>query len=120
VVKVGAEDIGEQSRSFRIETLPMSSAVMLGGARPSLSDPALRWWVQVASTCDDCPSRRQPPSRLRPGSLWLHPTVGRSLRAAAVNRPTRRNARKEHSAAIKIPSALVRLCTSSKPVRYFA
>jgi hypothetical protein len=37
VVEVGAEDIGEQSRRFRIETLPMSSAFMLGGARPSLS-----------------------------------------------------------------------------------
>jgi len=41
VVKVGAEDIGEQSRSFRIEMLPTPSTIMLGGARPSLSDPAL-------------------------------------------------------------------------------
>jgi hypothetical protein len=39
-----------------------------------------------------CPSRRQPPSRSRPGSLRLHPTVGRSMRAAAVNRPARMNA----------------------------
>ena len=63
-VKVRAEDIGEQSRRFRIETLPMPSAIMLGGARPSLSDPALLMArVRVASTCDDCPSRRQPPSR---------------------------------------------------------
>jgi hypothetical protein len=41
VVNVGAEDIGEQSRSFRIEMLPTPSTIMLGGARPSLSDPAL-------------------------------------------------------------------------------
>jgi hypothetical protein len=51
VVKVGAEDIGEQSRSFRIEMLPTPSTIMLGGARPSLSDPALLMArVQVAST----------------------------------------------------------------------
>ena len=54
VVKVVAEDIGEQSRSFRIETLPMPSAIMLGGARPSLSDPALLMArVRVASTYGD-------------------------------------------------------------------
>ena len=51
VVKVGAEDVGEQSRSFRNGMLPTPSTIMLGGARPSLSDPALPMaHVQVAST----------------------------------------------------------------------
>jgi hypothetical protein len=40
------------------------------------------------------PSRRQLPSRFRPGSPWLHPTVGRSKRTAAVNRPARMNAQR--------------------------
>jgi hypothetical protein len=40
------------------------------------------------------PSRRQLPSRFRPGSPWLRPTVGRSKRTAAVNRPARMNAQR--------------------------
>jgi hypothetical protein len=39
-----------------------------GGARPVASDRALPMvGAHVASTCGDDPSRRQPPSRLRPG-----------------------------------------------------
>ena len=59
--------------------LPMPSTITLGGARLSLSDPApLMASVRIASTYGDSPSRRQLPSRFRPGSPWLHPTVGRS------------------------------------------
>jgi hypothetical protein len=68
---------------------------MLGGARLSLSDPALLMAsVRIASTYGASPSRRQLPSRFRPGSPWLHPTVGRSKRTAAVNRPARMNAQR--------------------------
>lgn len=59
---------------------------------PSLSDPALLMvGMRVASTYGDGPSRRQPPSRSRPGFPWLHPTVGLSIRAAAVYRPAHTN-----------------------------
>ncbi|UQR60842.1 hypothetical protein LRP30_28120 [Bradyrhizobium sp. C-145] len=39
-MKVRAEDMGEKSRRLRIEILPVPSASLLGGARPSRSDPA--------------------------------------------------------------------------------
>jgi hypothetical protein len=65
----------------------MPSTITLGGARLSLSNPALLMArVRIASTYGDNPSRRQLPSRFRPGSPWLHPTEGRSKRTAAVNR----------------------------------
>ena len=93
VVKVGAEDIGEQSRSFRIEMLPTPSTIMLGGARPSLSDPALPMArVQVASTYGAVHLAGSHPHAQGRALLRLHPTVGRSMRTAAVNRPARMNA----------------------------
>jgi len=58
----------KQSRCLHTETLPMSLAIMLGGARPVASDPELPMvGARVASTCGDDPSRQQPPSRFRPG-----------------------------------------------------
>lgn len=41
VVKVGAKDIGDQSRSLRFETRPLVLCDHAGGARPVASDPAL-------------------------------------------------------------------------------
>jgi hypothetical protein len=49
----------------------MSLAILLGGARPVASDPVLPMiGVQVASTYGEHPSRRQLPSRFRPGSSF--------------------------------------------------
>ena len=60
------------------------------------------------------PSRRQPPSRLRPGLRWLHPTVGRSKRAAAVNRPARMNAQR---GAFRRRTKTVGLSQASYPLK---
>ena len=92
VVKVGAEDIGEHPDAFasRCFPCPLRSCSAEPGRRSRT--PRMRWRHAGRVYLRRNPSRRQPPSRFRPGLLWLHPTVGRSVRAAAVNRPVRMNA----------------------------
>src|SRR6266511_488655 len=66
----------------------MSLAIMLGGARPVASDRALPMvGAHVASTCGDDPSRRQPPSRFRPG-FALAASHGRPIGARRRRYPT--------------------------------
>jgi hypothetical protein len=51
---------------------------------PSLRTARYRLGVRASRLLTAFPSRRQPPSRFRPGLLQLRPTVGRTMRAAAV------------------------------------
>ena len=113
VVKVGAEDIGEKSRCFRDRDAPQvlgdhawrSQAVAIGPHTAMAR-------VQVASTCGDFHLAGSHPHASGRVSLWLHPTVGTSMLAAAVNRPAHMNALKvERSAAVEIPWHSVRLRT---------
>jgi hypothetical protein len=65
------------SRCLRTETLPMPSAIMLGGARPVASDPALpNGGARVASTCGDIHLAASRPHALGQALPWLRPTVG--------------------------------------------
>jgi len=76
VVKVGAEDIGEQSRSFRIEMLPTPSTIMLGGARPVAIGPhACDGAAWVASTFGEIHLAGSRPHAQGRALLLLHPTV---------------------------------------------
>jgi hypothetical protein len=90
VVKVCCEDIGE---AIPVPSHRDASHVLcdlLGGARPVASDPALAMVPRRSRPlCGDhhlAGSRPHASGRALP---WLHPTVGRSARAAAVNRPAR-------------------------------
>jgi hypothetical protein len=70
------------------ETLPMPLAIMLGGARPVASDPVLpRWWRTGCVYLRRYPSRRQPPSRSRPG-FALAASHGRHIGARRRRYPT--------------------------------
>jgi hypothetical protein len=60
----------------------MSLAIIAGGARPVASDPELPMVAQGSRLLrGDHPSRRQPPSRFRPGFTYAA-SHGRSLRCA--------------------------------------
>jgi hypothetical protein len=88
------------SRSFRVEMLPTSSTIMLGGARPSLSDPA-RAMAPHRSRLLTATSISPAAALTLQAGLALAASHGRQVkRAAAVNRPARLNAHKEHSAGV--------------------
>jgi hypothetical protein len=68
----------------------MPLAIMLGGARPVASDRALPTvGAHVASTCGNIHLAGSRPHASGRALPWLRPTVGCSVRAAAVNRPAR-------------------------------